>query len=167
LTDFLVLEQARPDGVPAAARELASGGARVVDGFHRPVAGARILCVGRVATRADAADAVLAAVGGARLVIDCVAPREVVDQLCDDLRRLGRLEHRVGAPAPSPLGSEEQALLALLLGGATLGQAAQALHIARRTADRRLASARAALGVETTPAAMAAAARLGVRPAQT
>jgi DNA-binding NarL/FixJ family response regulator len=110
---------------------------------------------------------VLAAVGGARLVIDCVAPREVVDQLCDDLRRLGRLEHRVGAPTPSPLAPEEQALLALLLGGATLGQAAQALHIARRTADRRLASARAALGVETTPAAMAAAARLGVRPAQT
>lgn len=161
--DFVVLEQASPGAVDAAARELAAGASRVVTGWERPLAGSWIVCVGRVATRADAAEAVLAAVGGARLVIDCVAPREVVDQLCDDLRRLGELAHRVGEEGAPPLAPEQQALLALLLGGATLGQAAQALHIARRTADRRLASARAALGVETTSAAIAAAARLGVR----
>jgi DNA-binding NarL/FixJ family response regulator len=162
--DFVVLEQAPPGAADAAARELAAGAGRVVPGWQRPLAGSRIVCVGRVATRADAAEAVLAAVGGARLVIDATAPRDVVDQLCDDLRRLGRLDHRVGAPASPTLAPDEQALVALLLGGATLGQAAQALHISRRTADRRLAAARSALGVETTSAAMAAAARLGVRP---
>lgn len=164
MSDFVVLEGAPPGAAQAAARELATSGVRVVSGWQHAFGPAGVVCVGRVASRADAADAVLAAVSGARLVIDAEAPREVVDQLCDDLRRLGELEHRVGAPAPAPLAPEEQALLALLLGGAKLGQAAAALHISRRTADRRLAAARAALGVETTSAAMAAAARLGVRP---
>jgi DNA-binding NarL/FixJ family response regulator len=164
MNEFVVIEQAAPGLAQDVARELAAGAARVVDGWLRPLAGSRIVCVGTVATRADAAEAVLAAVGGAWLVVDATAPRDVIDQLCDDLRRLGRLDHRVGSPAPSRLAPEEQAVLALLLGGATLGQAAQALHISRRTADRRLAAARAALGVESTTAAMAAAARLGVRP---
>jgi hypothetical protein len=41
----------------------------------------------------------------------------------------------------------------------TLGAAAQHLHLSRRTADRRLAEARQAFGVETTPALLVRAAR--------
>lgn len=92
----------------------------------------------------------------------------MVDQLCDDLRRIGELDHRVGAASSGPvLPPDERALLAALLSGATLGEAAQALHVSRRTADRRLASARAALGAQTTPEALRIAARLGVGPAST
>jgi DNA-binding CsgD family transcriptional regulator len=124
-----------------------------------------VVCVDRIETVEDAGRAVLAAVRGARVVVDAAAPRDVIDQLCDDLRRLGELDHRIG-PAPDPaLSAQERALLAQLLAGATLGQAARALHLSRRTADRRLASARAALGARTTAEALRAAAELGVEPA--
>ncbi|HKC27720.1 MAG TPA: helix-turn-helix domain-containing protein, partial [Jatrophihabitans sp.] len=58
--------------------------------------------------------------------------------------------------------TEHCALLARLLAGDTLGEAARALHISRRTADRRLAAARRALGVDSTPAALRLAAQLGI-----
>ncbi|MDT4942095.1 MAG: hypothetical protein QOJ34_2184, partial [Pseudonocardiales bacterium] len=123
------------------------------------------VCVGRVVDEACAAQAVLAAVAGARLVVEAHAPRDVVDRLCDDLRRLGELDHRVGADRPV-LSAEERALIAELLAGAALGEAARTLHLSRRTADRRLASARAALGAATTAEAVRAAAALGIRPAR-
>jgi DNA-binding NarL/FixJ family response regulator len=64
------------------------------------------------------------------------------------------------------LSAEQRALLGQLLGGATLGQAARALHLSRRTADRRLAAARAALEARTTAEALRRAAELGVDPAR-
>jgi DNA-binding CsgD family transcriptional regulator len=108
---------------------------------------------------------VLAAVSGAGLVVDAVAPRDVIDRLCDDLRRIGAVDHRIGASDHPALGAQERALLAELLAGASLGEAARRLHMSRRTADRRLAAARSALGCATTAAALRAASRLGVRPA--
>jgi DNA-binding NarL/FixJ family response regulator len=165
VTQFVVLEDIPERAVDAATRALSSDGAVVVRGWEPP-ARQPAVCVGSVASADDAAAAVLAALRGARLVVHAVAPREVVDQLCDDLRRLGDLDHRV-APAPgTELDDEQRALLALLIGGATLGEAAQALHLSRRTADRRLAAARAALGARSTPDALSRAAQLGVRPAQ-
>lgn len=158
---FLVLEEAGPDAAGAAARELA-GGRTPVPGWDRARPGA--LHVGTVAERADAARAVLAAVAGADLVITAAGPREVVDQLCEDLRRLGRLEHRVGGAPGAPLAPEERALLALLLTGASLGEAARRLHVSRRTADRRLAGARRALGARSTSEALVLARRHGVEP---
>jgi DNA-binding CsgD family transcriptional regulator len=90
----------------------------------------------------------------------------VIDQLCDDLRRLGDLDHRVG-PSPVPgLSLEQRALLAQLLAGATLGQAARTLHLSRRTADRRLAAARTALGARSTAEALRIVAELGLDPAR-
>jgi DNA-binding NarL/FixJ family response regulator len=133
-----------------------------VHGWRSPRGGPAV-CVDRVETVEDAGLAVLAAVRGSRLVIDAVAPREVVDQLCDDLRRIGELDHRV-APTRPLLSPEERALLSHLLGGATLGQAARTLHLSRRTADRRLATARAALGARTTAEALLLAAQHGVEP---
>jgi DNA-binding CsgD family transcriptional regulator len=110
--------------------------------------------------------AVLAAVRGADLVVTATAKRDVIDQLCDDLRRLGTVEHRVEAavrPAVT-LSADERALLAALLGGASLGEAAAALHLSRRTADRRLATARRALGASSTAEALVLAAQAGVKP---
>jgi DNA-binding NarL/FixJ family response regulator len=162
---FVLLEQAAPAEVEAVAHELAATqGARVVLGDAGGRDGA-VVCVRRVRSEADAAQAVLAAVAGAALVIDAAAPRDVIDQLSDDLRRLGVVDHRIG-PAPRPvLAEEERALLAQLLAGANLGEAARALHLSRRTADRRLAAARRALGATSTAEALRRAVEAGVRPA--
>jgi DNA-binding NarL/FixJ family response regulator len=110
-----------------------------------------------VRDEADAHAAVLAAVGGARVVVHGLAARDLLDRLIDDLRRLGRVEHRIGEPAPDPLSADERALLQLLAQGRSLGEAARQLAISRRTADRRLSAARAALGVATTAEAVARA----------
>jgi DNA-binding CsgD family transcriptional regulator len=53
------------------------------------------------------------------------------------------------------LCTDGRAILGLLAEGATLGAAAATLHMSRRTADRRLAEARAALQVERTVEAVA------------
>jgi DNA-binding NarL/FixJ family response regulator len=119
-----------------------------------------------VADREAAVAAVLEAVRGADLVVTATAKRDVIDQLCDDLRRLGTVEHRVepGVGPSVTLSADEQALLAALLGGASLGEAAAALHLSRRTADRRLATARRALGASSTAEALVLAAQAGVKP---
>jgi DNA-binding CsgD family transcriptional regulator len=146
---FVVLEGVGPAEARAAAADLS---ARVVG----------------VADAASAAQAVLAAMGGVDLVVVATGPRDVIDQLCDDLRRLGELDHRVGgggSPAPAILSGDERALLAQLIGGASLGEAARALHLSRRTADRRLAAARRALNATTTSEALVLAQRLGVTTA--
>jgi DNA-binding CsgD family transcriptional regulator len=64
-----------------------------------------------------------------------------------------RLDASVPATAIDPDGTS---LLALLLQGRSLGEAAPLLHLSRRTADRRLAAARVALGVATTAEALLA-----------
>lgn len=158
---YIVLEQPTADDVNAAATELAADGWPIVHGL-RPPAGGRAVCVGQVGDGSDAARAVLAAVAGARLVLDTCASRDVIDELCDDLRRLGQVDHRLGGSGRPTVGPDERALLELLLDGATIGEAARRLHISRRTADRRLASARRALAAPTTAEALRAAARLGV-----
>jgi DNA-binding CsgD family transcriptional regulator len=92
----------------------------------------------------------------------------VIDQLCDDLRRLGELDHRIGerSDAGPELSADERALLAQLIAGRSLGEAARALHLSRRTADRRLASARRALGAASTSEALVIAWRNGVTAAE-
>jgi DNA-binding NarL/FixJ family response regulator len=110
--------------------------------------------------------AVLTAVHGAPVVVLADAPREVVDRLCDDLRRLGEVVHLIDPPVEPMLSPTERELLAALLAGCSLGEAAEALHLSRRTADRRLVAARRALGVTSTPAAVRRAAELGIAPAR-
>ena len=158
---YIVLERSRAEDLSAAAAELAADDWPIVHGLRPPVGG-QAVCLGTVADGTDAGQAVLAAVAGARLVVDATAPREVIDELCDDLRRLGDVDHRFGDSATPRVGADERALLELLLGGATIGEAARRLHISRRTADRRLAAARQALQAGTTAEALRAAARLGV-----
>ncbi|MDT4925821.1 MAG: hypothetical protein QOG01_3534 [Pseudonocardiales bacterium] len=164
---FVVLEDHPPGSAAHVAVDLGGDRGRVVEGWQRPSPGTEVVCIGAVRDAQDAAAAVLCAVGGARLVVEASGSRETIDRLCDDLRRLGDLDHRVGGPDGPALTEEERSLLALLLGGATLGRCARELHISRRTADRRLATARAALGAQTTSEAVAAAARIGIKPVRT
>jgi DNA-binding NarL/FixJ family response regulator len=119
----------------------------------------------RVVDEAGASSALLSALDGARLLVHATAERAVVDRLCDDLRRLARVDlvdtsSRVPGPRPSaggppPLPESGAELLAALAEGRTLGQAAVALGLSRRTADRRLAATRDALGARSTAEAVA------------
>ena len=133
--------------------------------FDRPwseswAGGPGLLCAGTVQTDADAHQVVLAALAGADLVVDCRASRELTDEMCDDLRRLGRVDHRVAHAIP--LDDGQRVLLTALAAGRSLGSAAQELHISRRTADRRVAAARAALDAATTAQAIVKAAHMGL-----
>lgn len=153
----LIVVEASPRAVAAARREVEAAGWRVVDGWRNE---AGLVCAGAVDDAAGAAEALLAAVAGAGVVVEARAGRELVDRLVDDLRRLGPVEHRTGESEAPVLTAEERDLLALLAQGLTLGAAAQRLHLSRRTADRRLAGARTKLGVASTAEAVTAFARL-------
>ena len=117
------------------------------------------LHVAEVSDRASAEAAVLAALGGADLALACTGSAEVTERLLEDLHRLGSVREE---PADPPLTTDQVALLARLRDGATLTDAARAEHLSRRTADRRLAAARRALGAPTTAEALMAATRLGI-----
>jgi hypothetical protein len=109
-----------------------------------------------VRNEADAGAVVLAALEGAAVTVDSATDPTLVERIQNDLRRLGRadavrLEPVVPAAALAPDGLH---LLGLLVEGMSLGEAAGSLHLSRRTADRRLAAARLALGVATTAEAL-------------
>jgi DNA-binding NarL/FixJ family response regulator len=114
-----------------------------------------------VSDRPTAAAALATALEGESLVIHATAPRPVLDRLYDDLRRLGPVDIHASADVVAPRGSaalepEDVALLGLLATGESLREAARQLHLSTRTADRRLARARATLGVDTTAEAVRA-----------
>lgn len=157
MTPPLVVVEASERAHAAAVRELELAGARVVRTWAND---AGVVCAGAVRDAADAARALLAAVAGAGPVVYAQAERHVVDRLVDDLRRFGPVDHRTGEPAATDeLTADERRLLDSLADGRTLGEAAAELHLSRRTADRRLASARRKLAVATTAEAVVAHAR--------
>ena len=133
-------------GALAEARET---GSRLSDGWKNARAGE--VRAGEIASAADAAAALLAVVAGAGLVVHMHAERDLVDRFCDDLRRFGNVDYRTASTPRRPrLTSEQRRLVDFLADGLTLGEAALRLNLSRRTADRRLADARRAFGVETT-----------------
>lgn len=162
----LVIVEGPPAAFERARHEVAMAGWVVVTGFSGPRRPGAVVRVGVVATESDAAASLLAALGGAGLVVHAEAARSVVDRLVDDLRRLGPVDHRNGVQMEPPtVGAEARAILGLLAEGHTLGEAAAILGLARRTADRRLAEGRRALGTDRTTEAIARARRLGwLRP---
>jgi DNA-binding CsgD family transcriptional regulator len=100
-------------------------------------------------------------IGGSGVLINARLDSVVLDRLLEDLRHMGPVEHRrVLSPIPR-ITDDGRLILRLLAEGMTLGEAAAELDIPRRTADRRLAEARRALGVERTAEAVARARRLG------
>lgn len=121
----------------------------------------RVVSAGVVGDANDAAEALLAAVWGAGVLIHATASQEIVARLVEDLGRLGAVELRLSGTVSTPkLTHEEQTLLEFLAEGVALGEAAERLHVSRRTADRRLASARRKLGAGTTAEALVAFTRL-------
>lgn len=154
-----------PAMVAAARRRLTDAGWTVIDGFDARPAMVRAALAGAVTTPRDAASALLAALDGFGLVVHLACDPETGDRLVDDLRRVGPVEHLdagPGGPDGGPLSEDGRAILALLAEGYTLGEAAGRLALSRRTADRRLAEAREALGVTRTTEAIAIAARRGL-----
>jgi DNA-binding NarL/FixJ family response regulator len=153
--------------VDLAVASAADRGARVVAGFTGPNVGLGAVCVGAVSSAEEAAAAVLAAVHGARLVVIAEASRDLIDRLCDDLRRIGAVHHEIDV-APAPLGIdltlEQRLLIECLLDGATIGEAATQLNLSRRTAARWLAALRADLAATSTSEVLAIARRAGMRP---
>jgi DNA-binding NarL/FixJ family response regulator len=111
---------------------------------------------GPVQTRADAEAALLAALRGPGIV--ALLPEDPVlsASFFEDLRRLGPIDV-AGDPVDDPferLEPEQRRLLELLAEGLSLAAAARRLYLSRRTADRRLASARALLGVRSNAEAV-------------
>ncbi|HEX5589680.1 MAG TPA: hypothetical protein VFX65_05270 [Candidatus Limnocylindrales bacterium] len=159
---LVVVEGAGGSIDPDIARALAAG-FDVVPGFRRPGPRRRpVVLTGTVSNDAEAVDALLAAIDGAGLIVVATADRSLIDRFVDDLRRLGPVVHRtVVEAAPEAPPAEARAIIALLAEGLSLGEAAESLGLARRTADRRLAEARRLLGVERTTEAIARARRLG------
>jgi DNA-binding CsgD family transcriptional regulator len=158
MTPFIVIEGSEI-ALAMAIREF--GAARCTAGFLPPFRPDEVR-TGTVASAADAEAALLAALDGAGLILCATGRRDVIDRLVDDLRRLGPVDHRVSKPdAAEVLGPSARAILGLLAEGHSLGEAASILGLSRRTADRRLAEGRRALGVERTTEAIARARRLG------
>jgi DNA-binding CsgD family transcriptional regulator len=158
---FVIVEG--PDiALDHAVREVGAAGWQIAPGFHGPFQPGRFVRSGTVATASDAEAALLAALAGHGIVVLASADAAIVDRLVDDLRRLGPVEHRVGQPATPPeVSPVARAILGLLAEGHSLGEAAAILGLSRRTADRRLAEGRRALGAERTTEAIAMARRLG------
>jgi DNA-binding NarL/FixJ family response regulator len=143
-----------------AVAAMEEAGASIVRGWQLPdepwdLTQRRIACAGRITTRADLEDALLAATRGAALVVEGSVPAELFAPLVEDLRRLGVVEHRCS----DGLDAEQRRILTLLGEGLSVREAADHLFISRRTADRRLAAARAELGVGTNNEAVVAVAR--------
>jgi DNA-binding NarL/FixJ family response regulator len=148
-----------------AAEELVATGWRVELGFGAPYRAGRVIRCGVVSSDALAAAALTAAMAGQGLLVRVEASREVLDRLVGDLRHLGRVDTRSGSVASAPqLEPEDRAILGLLAEGYSLGEAATLLGLSRRTADRRLARGRRALGARRTTEAIVLAQRLGWLP---
>jgi hypothetical protein len=140
-----------PEALAEASEDLTRLGWQVVAGWR---VGPDEVASGSLASYDDLAPVTLAALAGAGIVADVGEDRLLAEHLCDDLRRLGPVEHRSAANGWVVLTTDQRRLLDLLGEGMALGEAAGRLHLARRSADRRLAAARAALGSASTGAAV-------------
>jgi DNA-binding NarL/FixJ family response regulator len=146
-------------------RRLARDGWTLRPGFALPdpawdVTGAKLVLHGRVSDQDTLQLAVLAAARGAGIVAVCDAESQIGRALLDDLARLGPVNHGPGGndagDAVADLVPEQRALLDRLATGDTIAAAAAAEFLSLRTANRRIAEARALFGVRTTREAVLA-----------
>jgi DNA-binding NarL/FixJ family response regulator len=141
--------------ITSAEHELSHQGWRVRWSWNLPgeawaIARLRLVCAGRVSSTDEAATAILAAARGAGLLVSIDPSLANRAAFLDDLHRLGHVRfHSKISPSPT-LTLEQRRLSELLADGFSLGEAADTLGLSRRTAARRMAAARDALGVPTT-----------------
>jgi hypothetical protein len=148
----------------AVLRRLARDGWTLREGFALPdqsrdVAGARLVLHGRITDQHSLQLAVLAAARGAGIVAICDPETPIGRALVDDLARLGAVHYGVAADpgrTVADLVPEQRALLDRLAAGDTIAAAAAAEYLSLRTANRRIAEARAMFGVRTTREAVLA-----------
>jgi hypothetical protein len=153
----------------AVLRRLARSGWVTREGFALTeqawdLTGNRLLLFGRVPDRETVRLVVLAAARGAGVVAITDAGGDVGRALLADLTRLGPVHRDAGGAEPAPDGGggpgelipEQRALLDRLASGETIAAAAAAEFLSLRTANRRIAQARATLGVRTTREAVLA-----------
>jgi len=135
-------------------------GWRVDEGLDLPsepwdLADRRWMRSGCVADDEELAAAALAAVRGVGLVVGCT-DADLRARLVEDLARVGQVtELSLGADPLDVLDEDQRAVLQALAGGATITEAAAAVHLSPRTTERRVSAARQALGVRTTAQAVA------------
>ena len=148
----------------AVLRRLARDGWALREGFALPdptwdVTGAKLVLHGRIGDQDTLQLAVLAAARGAGIVAVCDPEAPIGRALVDDLTRLGAVHHGVTADASDTVADlvpEQRALLDRLAAGDTIAAAAAAEYLSLRTANRRIAEARALFGVRTTREAVLA-----------
>jgi hypothetical protein len=148
----------------AVLRRLVRDGWTVREGFALPdpawdVTAARLVLHGRISDQDSLQLVVLAAARGAGIVAVCDTETPIGRALVDDLSRLGPVLHGVGTEpvdAVADLVPEQRALLDRLASGDTIAAAAAAEFLSLRTANRRIAEARALFGVRTTREAVLA-----------
>ena len=158
---------AGPGDAETVLRRLTRDGWTARDGFALPdpnwdVTAARLVLHGRVTDAESVRLALLAAARGAGIVAVCDPESPLGRALIDDLGRLGPLGGQPDggdADEPDALGAlvpEQRALLDRLAAGDTIAAAAAAEFLSLRTANRRIAEARALFGVRTTREAVLA-----------
>jgi DNA-binding NarL/FixJ family response regulator len=156
-----------PGDADTVLRRLARDGWSSREGFALPdpswdVTGARLVLHGRIGDQETLQLAVLAAARGAGIVAICDAESALGRALVDDLARLGPVRHGADTAADgtgdrvADLVPEQRALLDRLAAGDTIAAAAAAEFLSLRTANRRIAEARALFGVRTTREAVLA-----------
>ncbi|WP_412544164.1 LuxR family transcriptional regulator [Longispora sp. K20-0274] len=138
-------------------RRLAREGWRTRESFALPeaawdVSDARLVLFGRISDVETVRLAVLAAARGAGVVAVIECESDLGRALLADLSRVGPVVRGVedGTSDALPLSEEQCQLLERLANGETIAAAAAAEYLSLRTANRRIAQARDALGVATT-----------------
>jgi DNA-binding NarL/FixJ family response regulator len=160
---LLVVEDS--DSLTRAAARLEMAGWRLRDGFELgertwDLRGLHLVCVGDIRSEGDASAALLAASRGTGLVTRLhLAPREA-GRFLEDLRHIGPVELLTPrSDMLTLLEDEERRALEILAAGGSLEDVASELGYSRRTVSRKLAAARATLGVKSTTEAVLAVAK--------
>lgn len=133
-------------------------GWHVQEGFevpHQPwdLTRRHLICHGSVADESDVTAAVTVLARGVGLAVHLAVVGDLRFRALEDLHQLGDF----GAPATGggdELDVEQRRLIAALVDGATVTDAARQLNMSRRTASRRLFEIRTALGVTSTAEAI-------------
>lgn len=156
---YVLASMAQASGV---LRRMVHDGWTARQGFALPdtagdLRASRLLCYGQVRDLATARLAVAAAARGGAVLAVADPGGRVGQVVLEQLRRLGPVRTDPDAPADAcVLLPQQRALLERLANGETIAAAAAAEFLSLRTANRRIASARAALGVSTTREAVLA-----------